>query len=75
MISFKSSKNAKPRDSIVSTISEGDVTEDALQVWKSLPKDIRRDSTFVSFKRKDEFLKKGKNFQMTKSESNQRWKR
>lgn len=60
MISFKSSKKSKPRDSIVSnvsTISDGDVTEDALQVWKSLPKDIRRDSTFVSFKRKNELLK------------------
>ncbi len=58
MISFKSSKKAaKPRDSIVSTISDGDVTEESLQVWKSLPKDIRRDSTFVSFKRKEELLK------------------
>lgn len=57
MISFKSSKKAKPRDSIVSTISDGDVTEESLKVWKSLPKDIRRDSTFVSFKRKDDLLK------------------
>lgn len=64
MISFKSSKKAKPRDSIVSVISDGDVTEESLQVWKSLPKDIRRDSTFVSFKRKDELLK-GIEFEMT----------
>lgn len=57
MISFISSKHSRPRDSIVSTISDGDVTEESLQVWKTLPKDIRRDSTFVSFKRKNELLK------------------
>lgn len=58
---FKRSKQVQPpRNSIVSqisVISDGDVTEESLRVWKSLPIDIRRDSTFVSFKRKDELLK------------------
>lgn len=57
---FKGSKKSKPRDSIVSTvstISENDVTEESLKVWKSLPSYMRRDSTFVSFKRKNELLK------------------
>lgn len=43
-----------------SVISLSDVTEDALEVWRALPEEIRTDPSLASFRKKHERLS-GKN--------------
>lgn len=57
-----SNKKKKPqfnkdhRPSTISVVSLSAITEDSLNVWKSLPNDIRRDSSMVPFQRKNDRL-------------------
>jgi hypothetical protein len=46
----------KHRPSVISTfsvVSVSDITDEALDVWRNLPDEVKTDPSLVSFKRKD----------------------
>lgn len=48
--------NKDHRPSTISVVSLSAVTEDSLKVWKALPHEIRRDSSMISFQRRNDQL-------------------